>query len=85
LGKSAYDPDLVAVSWKTSKVEVARSGDMAYLTGTSEVITKDPSGKPVNDRGKYLSVWKKRSGGTWKTVVDIWNSDLPLPVAAEKR
>jgi ketosteroid isomerase-like protein len=45
----------------------------------------DPSGKPINDRGKYLAVWKKQPDGTWKCVMDIWNSDLPASAPAEKK
>jgi ketosteroid isomerase-like protein len=43
----------------------------------------DPTGTSVNDRGKYLEVWKKQADGTWKCVMDMWNSDLPL--RAEKK
>ena len=35
--------------------------------------------KPVTDRGKYLTVFKKQAAGTWKAVEDMINSDLPAP------
>ncbi len=72
-----------SVSWKATRVEVAKSGDMAYLSGTYEVTLNDASGKPVNDRGKYLEVWKKQADGKWKCGADAWNSDLPA--SAEKK
>ena len=72
----------VAISWKTTKVEVARSGDIAYTTGTYELTVNDASSKPINDRGKYVEVWKKQTDGKWKVAVDIWNSDLPPSAAA---
>jgi uncharacterized protein (TIGR02246 family) len=68
-----------AGGWKVTKAEVARSGDLAYLTGTYEMTENDASGKPVNDRGKYVEVWKKQADGKWKVVADMFNSDLPLP------
>jgi uncharacterized protein (TIGR02246 family) len=76
-----------SVSWKATRVEVAKSGDMAWLTGTYELTTKDASGKPVNDRGKYLAGWEKQADGKWKCGADIWNSDLPAPTlpAPEKK
>ena len=76
-----------AVSFKPSKVEVAQSGDMAYSSGTYEVTMNDASGKPVNDHGKYVAVWKKQADGKWKCVADIWNSDLPAsaPAPSEKK
>jgi ketosteroid isomerase-like protein len=65
------------ISWKTTKVEVAKSGDLACLSGTYEVTMNDPSGKPINDRGKYVEVWERQTDGKWKCGTDIWNSDLP--------
>jgi ketosteroid isomerase-like protein len=73
------------ISWKTKKVEVAQSGDLAFLSGTYEVTLNDPTGTPVNDRGKYIEVWKKQADGTWKCVADIWNSDLPASAPSEKK
>jgi uncharacterized protein (TIGR02246 family) len=76
-----------AISWKATKVEVAKSGDLAYVSGTYEETMTDASGKPVNDRGKYIEIFKKQADGTWKVVADIWNSDLPAsaPAAPEKK
>ena len=73
-----------AISWKATKVEVAKSGDLAYVSGTYEEAMTDASGKSVKDHGKYVEVWKKQADGTWKVVADIWNSDLPV-AAAEKK
>jgi ketosteroid isomerase-like protein len=75
------------ISWKTKKVEVAQSGDLAFSSGTYEVTLNDPTGTPVNDRGKYLEVWEKQPDGSWKCVADIWNSDLraSVPAAPEKK
>jgi uncharacterized protein (TIGR02246 family) len=71
------------VSWKPTKAEASRGGDMGYTIGTYELTMHDPSGKPQTDRGKYVTVWKKQADGTWKSVVDIFNSDLP-PAAAPR-
>ena len=73
-----------ALSWKATKVEVAKSGDMACVSGTYEETTTDASGKPVKDRGKYVEVWEKQADGTWKVVADVWNSDLPASAAEKK-
>ena len=69
----------LVINWKTTKVEVAKSGDLACLSGTYELTMNDASGKPVNDHGKYVEVWEKQSDGKWKCGTDIWNSDLPAP------
>jgi len=70
-------------SWQASKVEASRGGDLAYTVGTYESALNDPKGKPVTDRGKYVTVWKKQPDGKWKAVADIGNSDLPAPEAAK--
>jgi ketosteroid isomerase-like protein len=76
-------PGLV-IRWKTMKVEVAKSGDLACLSGTYDLTMNDPSGKPVNDHGKYVEVWEKQADGKWKCGTDIWNSDLPIAPAEKK-
>lgn len=78
-----------AISWKVSKVEVVKSGELAYLYGTYDLAIKDPKGGPgVKDTGKMVEIWKKQADGKWKCAVDIYNSDLPLPTpepAAKKK
>src|SRR5436853_1342274 len=74
-----------AISWKATKVEVAKAGDLAYVSGTYEETMTDVSGKPVKDRGKYVEIFKKQADGTWKGVAENWNLDLPAPALAEKK
>ena len=67
----------VAISWQTTRVEVSRSGDLAYSHGTYEETVNDPEGNPVTTVGKYVTVWKKQADGQWKVVADIFNRDAP--------
>ena len=78
----------IGISWKTTRVEVAKSGDMAVLTGTYEMTMKDGS----KDKGKYCEVWQKKADGKWKVGIDMFSSDLPAqpasspgPGAAERK
>jgi len=66
-----------AINWRATTVEVAKAGDLAYVSGTYEAAMTDANGKPVKDRGKYVEIFKKQADGTWKVIADIWNSDLP--------
>ncbi len=61
--------------WTTSKVEVARAGDLAYETGVFLIKTVDKNQQPAIINGKYVLVWKKQSNGKWKVVADIDNPD----------
>jgi uncharacterized protein (TIGR02246 family) len=63
------------LSWKTSTVEVAHSGELAYETGNYNFVTIDKKGKTNDLKGKYVVVWKKQSDGSWKVVVDTDNTD----------
>ena len=74
-----------AITWKATKVEVAKAGDLAYVSGTYEQLMTDASGNQAKDRGKYVEIFKKQTDGTWKVIVDIWNSDLPAPAPSEKK
>ncbi|MEE8256657.1 MAG: DUF4440 domain-containing protein, partial [Acidobacteriota bacterium] len=66
-------------SWETTKVEVARSGDLAYSYGPQETTVNDAEGNPVSDQQKWVAVWKKQPDGSWKCAVLILNSDGPSP------
>ncbi|MFZ0915933.1 MAG: DUF4440 domain-containing protein [Candidatus Udaeobacter sp.] len=77
----------LVITWKPAKVRLGKSGEMAWLSGTYELTMNDASGKPANDRGKYLEVWEKQPDGNWKCAADMWNSDLAgaAPAAAEQK
>jgi ketosteroid isomerase-like protein len=77
----------LVITWKPTKVKLGNSGEMAWVSGAYELTMNDATGKPVNDRGKYLEVWEKQPDGNWKCAADIWNSDLAVsaPGTAEKK
>ena len=74
-------PDLVSITWEPTKIDVARSGDLAYLNGWYKMSAKDPKGTPIEEKGKMVEVWKKQADGKWKCVSDIFNSDAPIAAA----
>jgi uncharacterized protein (TIGR02246 family) len=65
----------VKVSFVPTKVEVAKSKDMAYDVGTYELTMNDPQGSPSTEIGKYVVIWKKQPDKKWKVVADIFNPD----------
>jgi uncharacterized protein (TIGR02246 family) len=80
LWKSLLSPD-ISLSWQATKVDVARSGELAYVIGTYTLTSKDAQGKPATDHGKLLEIYKKKGDEPWKVAVDMYNSDLPAPPA----
>jgi len=61
------------ISWKTTHAEV--NGDLGFTSGTYEDSYKGADGKLVQEKGKYLCVWKKQKDGSWKAIHDMWNAD----------
>lgn len=66
-----------AIDIVTEGVEVSASGDMAWAHG-SYTSTNTVAGVPYADTGKWANVSENRDG-QWLMVVDIWNSDTPIP------
>ena len=85
LWKSMLESPSFSGGWTATKVEVARSGDLAYVSGNYEFKEQDDRGTPIVDKGKYLEVWRKQADGSWKCVADMFNSDLPAGAPAESR
>jgi ketosteroid isomerase-like protein len=75
----------LSVGWQTTRADAARSGDLAYTYGTYELTSNDAKGRPTTDHGKYSEVWKKQADGSWKCIVDMWSSDLPVAPAPKMK
>ena len=77
-----------ATSCSNTTVVVAKSSDIAYSQGTcSTTMSNRKTGKPVNEKDNYLTVYSKQVGGFWKAVQDIVTPDAPppAPVAPVKK
>ena len=70
------------ITWRPTKVQVGKSGEMAWVSGRYELKMNDASGKPTKDSGKYLEVWEKQTDGNWKCAADMWNSNLTASAPA---
>jgi len=51
-------------------------GDYAIESGIYRMTMKPKTGPAMPDTGKYISVWRRQSDGSWKMAKDIFNSDL---------
>jgi ketosteroid isomerase-like protein len=56
---------------------------LAYDRGTYSMTITPPGAAAIEDRGKYLTIYRKQADGSWKVLRVMYNSDLPLP-APEK-
>jgi uncharacterized protein (TIGR02246 family) len=75
----AKDP-LFSLRFQTAKVDVARSGDLAYTWGSYQVTETDPAThQPMSDHGSYVTTYRKQADGVWKAELDIVVSNAPAP------
>ena len=57
---------------------VMLADDIAVETGSNEWTLTPKGGKPMVDKGKYITVWKRQADGSWKIARDVSNSNLPM-------
>lgn len=68
------------ISWTTTDVKVAASGDMAYETGTW-TFDSDGDGEAPADSGEFVTVWVKVDG-QWRAAADAGTSPKSEEAAA---
>ena len=64
------------IHFKSDKIDVSKSGDMAYARGKFDEQYTDPkTGKVMSDSGSYITVYKRQDDGSWKAVEDFASAD----------
>ena len=77
----ASDPNF-RLEFRSDRVQVAASGDLAYSRGRYTMTMTDPRTKgPFTSKGNYLTVWQKQADGSWKAVEDFVTTGAPPTVA----
>jgi len=61
--------------------EVRSAGaDWAFERGTYEItLSPKAGGEPINDAGKYITLYQRQPDGSWAMARDIWNTSNPPP------
>jgi len=67
------------VKWTPTHAFISESGELGYTFGTDVMTVTGPDGEIVTDNGKYATVWRKDADGSWKVVLDMFNSAAPAP------
>jgi len=72
------DPNF-ALTFQPMLLKASKGGDMVYALGAyTQTMTNPKTKKPMQDTGKYLTIYTKQADGSWKAVADTFNSDLPM-------
>jgi ketosteroid isomerase-like protein len=74
--QGAIDAGIVDVTVAT--IATGSDGDLGYEVGRFTMTVRQPDGKEVVERGKYVELLKRGDDGTWKSIYGAWNAD-PLP------
>ena len=98
MGKEAIHSALRAYfgQYRDEAVDVAEDvrviGDLAFARGTykGKSTPKVPGAAVIEDKGKWVDVYQRQPDGSWKMIVDIWNSDMPpiqvlVPASADEQ
>jgi uncharacterized protein (TIGR02246 family) len=68
--------DAFRVKFTLSVTELQIAGDRAIESGAYTIaLTPAGDGQSLQDKGKYITVYKRSSTGGWAVARDIWNSD----------
>lgn len=64
-------------SFEPNIVKVVPNGNLITEIGTYKITMTMPGmDKPMDDHGKYLTIWEKQKDGSLKVKVETWNSDV---------
>jgi len=57
--------------------DVSGSGDLAYSVGKYRLALRPAGSDLVEDKGKYVVVYRRQTDGSWRAIADIFNTNLP--------
>ena len=67
----------VELDFELIRVEVAASGDIGWTFSIGQITINREGEPPGRDVVRDFHTWKKQTDGSWKIVVDMWNSGMP--------
>ena len=64
-------------SFEPTVVKVLPGEKLITEIGTYKIsMTMPGTDQPMNDQGKYVTIWEKQQDGSLKVKVETWNSDI---------
>ena len=72
---ATWTPQAYQLTWKPTDGMMGPSGDMGYTWGHFEGRSKDANGNPVTTSGRYMTIWRRQTDGSWKVVLDAGSTE----------
>ena len=66
------------LTWTPDGGLMGPGGDMGYTWGHYSGRSRDGAGAPVVTAGRYITVWKRQTDGSWKVEMDSSNEGPAL-------
>jgi len=64
-------------SFETATLKVIPNGNLITEIGTYKIsMTMPGMDMPMDDHGKYLTIWEKQNDGKLKVKIETWNTDV---------
>jgi ketosteroid isomerase-like protein len=73
--QAKWDPKTYQLTWVPQGAQMGPSNDMGFTWGHYEGRSIDKNGQPVVTSGRYITMWKKLSDGSWKVAMDASADD----------
>ena len=68
------------ISWTPDSAVVSPGGDLGYTYGTNRITAPDSAGILRTTNGRYITVWRKETDGSWRCTFDVSNEGPRPPV-----
>lgn len=76
--QAQWNPKSYQLTWTPQGAQMGPSNDMGFTWGHYEGRSADKSGLPIVVSGRYFTVWKKLSDGSWKVALDASANEPPV-------
>ncbi len=84
--KEAYGVPGLSVRWKPEVARISDDGTLGFTLGSYHATQTDNGVTKSVGTGKYATIWRRQSDGSWKVVFDTGVKDAPpaAPAALSK-
>jgi ketosteroid isomerase-like protein len=81
--KPLLENKATSLRWQPISAEISKSKDLGYTVGSYTVTRTDEKGSAVVGTGKYLTIWRLQSDGSWKVEFDTGVPDTDPATAKQ--
>ncbi len=72
----SFEDKLFSLKCIQERIEVSKSEDFAWSTGSCEATYTGSDGKEARGKSKWIKVWVRLVNGEWKCKINSWSSSI---------